>query len=272
MRQLVGPVDPAVFDNPSRGLVYPYLPASAYERVFDFGCGCGRIARQLIQQLPRPQQYLGIDLHRGMIKWCRANLQPAADGFEFAHHDVFHASFNPGAGKPATLPFPAEDRAFTLVEATSVFTHLTESQAEHYLAEVARILDPSGFLHASWFLFEKHEYPMLTELQNALYTNEYDLSAAVIFDRGWLRRTAANFGLTIVDVHPPVIRNYHWRVIMRPVRHGLEEAEFPPDEAPPGSAPPPAMPSDPSRIGLVKEKETEEEPRPSFADRPQVTA
>lgn len=39
MRQLVGATDPALFDNPSRGLVYPYLPAAAYERVLDFGCG-----------------------------------------------------------------------------------------------------------------------------------------------------------------------------------------------------------------------------------------
>jgi SAM-dependent methyltransferase len=267
MRQLVGPVDPTLFDNPSRGLVYPYLPPAAYERVFDFGCGCGRVARQLIQQIPRPQRYLGIDLHRGMIEWCRANLQPAADGFGFVHHDVFHPSFNPGAGKPATLPFPAEDRAFTLVEATSVFTHLTESQAEHYFAEVARILDPSGYFHATWFLFEKREYPMLTELQNALYTNEYDLSAAVIFDRGWLRQTAANVGLTIVDVVPPAIRNFHWRVIMQSARPGLGETEFPPDEAPPGAAPPPAMPMDAGRIGLLEDENEDEPPAVSFADR-----
>jgi SAM-dependent methyltransferase len=250
MRQLVGPVDPALFDNPSGGLVYPYLPATAYGRVLDFGCGCGRIARQLIQQRPRPRRYLGIDLHRGMVEWCRNNLAPAADGFEFIHHDVFQPSFNPGAEKPATLPFPAEDRSFTLVEATSVFTHLTQSAAVHYLSEVARVLEPSGLLHATWFLFEKDEYPMLTEVQNALYTNEYDLSSAVIFDRDWVRSTAAEAGLTIVEVQPPEIRNFHWRVIMQPSRDGLEEAAFPPDDAPSGAAPPPAVPPDPSRIGL----------------------
>ena len=249
MRQLVGPVDPALFDNPSGGLVYPHLPASAYERVLDFGCGCGRVARQLIQQRPRPRRYLGIDLHRGMIEWCRANLAPAATGFEFVHHDVFQPSFNPGADKPATLPFPAGDHGFTLVEATSAFTHLTQSAAVHYLSEVARVLEPSGLLHATWFLFEKADYPMLTEVQNALYTNEYDLSSAVIFDRDWVRSTAAEAGLTIVEVLPPEIRNFHWRVIMQPSREGLEEADFPLDDAPSGAAPPPAMPVDPSRVG-----------------------
>jgi SAM-dependent methyltransferase len=250
MRRLVGPEDPGLFDNPSRGLVYPYLPPSAYERVFDFGCGCGRIARQLIQQDPRPQRYLGIDLHRGMIEWCRANLQPAANAFEFLHHDVGHVSFNPGDRKPSTLPFPVEHRYFTLVEATSVFTHLTQSAAGYYLTEVARILEPDGLLHATWFLFDKQEYPMLTESQNALYTNEYDLSSAVIFDREWLRRTAAEAGLTIVRVLPPQIRNHHWRVVMQPSRADLAEADFPPDDAPRGAAPPPAMPKDANRIGL----------------------
>jgi 16S rRNA G1207 methylase RsmC len=65
MRELVGPTDPTEFDNPSGNLVYPYLPADAYEAVLDFGCGCGRVARQLIQQSRPPQRYLGIDLHRG---------------------------------------------------------------------------------------------------------------------------------------------------------------------------------------------------------------
>lgn len=250
MRRLVGTEDPRLFDNPSRSLVYPYLPDDTFDAVFDFGCGCGRIARQLIQQIPQPQRYLGIDLHRGMVEWCHRNLTLRAPRFEFVHHDVFHVSLNPGAGKPMTLPFPAPDRSFSLVEATSVFTHLVQSQAEHYLGEVARILRPAGILHSTWFLFDKSDYPMLSDIQNALYTNEYDLSASVLFDRAWVRETARAAGLTIVEVIPPPIRNFHWRVLMTPTRAGIEDAPFPTDEAPPGSMPGQPMPVDASRIGL----------------------
>jgi SAM-dependent methyltransferase len=70
LRELVGLPDASFYDNPTGELVYPYLPAKAYASVFDFGCGCGRVARQLMLQHPRPQRYLGIDLHRGMIAWC----------------------------------------------------------------------------------------------------------------------------------------------------------------------------------------------------------
>jgi SAM-dependent methyltransferase len=250
MRRLVGSDDPHLFDNPSRELVYPYLSTDVYDAVFDFGCGCGRIARQLIQQIPQPRRYFGIDLHRGMIEWCRKNLTPRAPSFEFEHHAVRHVSLNPGDEQPMVLPFPAADRSFTLVNAWSVFTHLTQSQAEHYLHEVARILEPNGFFHATWFLFDKTGYPMLTEAQNALYTNEYDLSASVIFDREWMRRTAADAGLTIAEVLPPAIRNFHWIVVMAPSASGVEEAPFPADEAPIGSSPPPPMPADAERIGL----------------------
>jgi SAM-dependent methyltransferase len=90
MRRMVGPTDPEDFDNPSGEPIYAGfgLPLDAYDSVFDFGCGCGRVARQLLQQNPRPRRYVGIDAHRGMIDWCRENLSPIDPNFQFFHHDV----------------------------------------------------------------------------------------------------------------------------------------------------------------------------------------
>jgi len=249
MRQLVGPTDPADYDNPTRSLVFPYLPARAFESVFDFGCGCGRVARQLIQQEPRPVRYLGIDLHRGMIEWCRVNLAPHAPDFAFLHHDVFNMFFNPGK-KPAVRAFAAEDGAFTLVNATSVFTHLPQGHAEHYLHEARRVLTPDGILHASWFLFDRVDFPMLTRNAHALYASDVDPTAAVLFSREWLRECARAAGFTIYDVIAPPIRGYQWLVLMTPTRPGVEEVELPPDEAPRGTIDLPDMPENPSRIGL----------------------
>jgi SAM-dependent methyltransferase len=250
MRQLVGPTDEESFDNPDGGLVYPYLPVEAYERVFDFGCGCGRIARQLIQQNPRPKRYVGVDLHRGMVRWCQRNLAPHAPGFEFHHHDVFNLSFNPGEEKPRTAPFPVEGHSFTLVEAHSVFTHLTQDTAGYYMREVARVLAPGGILRSSWFLLDKSEFPVMQPDHNALYLCYLDPTAAVIFDRGWVRQTAGEAGLTIFEVIPPAVRNHQWVLLLGPSRPGLREADFPPDLAPPGRVPTPPMPPNPSRIGL----------------------
>lgn len=243
MRELVGELDAAAWDNADGGLVHPDLPESAYRSVFDFGCGCGRIARQLIQQRARPRRYLGIDLHRGMIEWCRENLSPTAPEFEFVHHDVFSRGLNPG-GAQEIAPFPAADGEFTLVEAWSIFTHLTEKQAEFYLGEVARILHPEGLVRSTWFLFDKREFPMMQDFQNALYINDVDPSNAVIFDREWLRRAAANEGFAISSVTQPEVRGFQWVVVMTPIRPGILEADFPPDDALIGRNPPPLLRED----------------------------
>jgi SAM-dependent methyltransferase len=229
MRAYVGPREWERFDNPTGGLVYQHLPPEAYEAVFDFGCGCGRVARQLIQQRPRPERYLGVDLHREMIDWCRSHLSPHARGFEFRHHDVRDSLFNPGDHKPEVAPFPAADGAFTLVEALSVFTHLVERHAAYYLREAARVLRPDGVLNASFFLFDKIAFPMMDEDHNALYVSDSYPPTAVVFDRDWLRRTAAQVGLRIVEVHAPEVRGYQWLLVFAPVDSGRAEVALPPD-------------------------------------------
>jgi SAM-dependent methyltransferase len=250
MRALVGPTEVAAFENPSGVLVYPYLEAEAHRRVFDFGCGCGRVARQLLLQEQQPERYLGVDLHSGMIRWCQENLTPAASQFQFVHHDVFDDSFNPGEDKPSWAPFPAPDREFTLVNAISVFTHLTEANVAPYLQESARILAKDGVVHASFFLLDKRAFPFMQPHANALYVSWEHPSAAVVFDREWILQTARDAGLTVVRTHPPQMRGYQWLLELRHARPGVAEAELPIDSAPLGEVVIPPMPADADKIGL----------------------
>jgi SAM-dependent methyltransferase len=231
MRMLVGPTDTDFFDNPTRRPIFSDMSLDQYETVFDFGCGCGRLARQLLQQVPRPRRYIGIDLHLGMIKWCRENLQTRSTGFEFIHHDVHNIGLNPGKYKPRTLAFPAPDKSFKLVIGWSVFTHLLEDQVGYYLNEVARILQPTGIFVSTWFLFEKRYFPMMQDFQNALFINPTDPTNAVIFDVRWLQRIAKEIGLKIVQVDPPAIRGFQWLVHMVAGDSHRTEVEFPEDTA-----------------------------------------
>lgn len=250
LRQLVGPTEEHFFDNPDGAPIFGAdVPPEAYDAVFDFGCGCGRLARQLIQQRPRPRRYVGIDLHAGMIEWCRRHLAAHAPGFEFHHHDVHNLGLNP-TGQGLTQPFPVPDRWAGLVIAWSVFTHVGEAQARFYLGEVARVLRPGGCLLSTWFLFDKRDFPMMQSFQNTLFINDVDPTNAVIFDRDWLRRSAREAGLGVSAVTPPSVRGYQWKLILRPWHEGLREAEFPPDLAPAGVKPPPMMPAGAPQLGL----------------------
>jgi SAM-dependent methyltransferase len=250
MRALVGPTDPDGYDNPTGSAVFPHVGDAGYKAVLDFGCGCGRLARQFIQQDPRPRRYVGVDLHAGMIAWCERNLAPAAPGFAFVHHDVRYSGFNPGEDKPRVLPLPAEDGSMSLVVAVSVFTHILEDDAEHYLQEIARVLRPGGVFTGTFFLFDKAEFPMMQDFQNALYVNPEDPVNAVIYDRAWLRRAAQRAGLVVTRALAPDVRGYHWHVDLTPEGPGVTPVELGAETGAVGVAPPPLLPRAAHRIGV----------------------
>jgi SAM-dependent methyltransferase len=215
MRPWVGPIDPADYDNPGGT---PILDAfgvalEAYDTVFDFGCGCGRQARQLLQQTPRPRRYVGIDVHPGLVGWCRDNLTPVDPAFQFAHHDVYSPRYAPGNSLQLARPFPVEDAAVTLIIATSVFTHLSKDQVEYYLSEVARILAPNGVAYTSWFFFDRAGFPVVPEVA-CLYTSEQDFAQAVLFDREWFLATVRSLGLAVRQTLPPQLPGYQWTVML----------------------------------------------------------
>jgi SAM-dependent methyltransferase len=215
LRRWVGPTDVADYENPTGTPIYAEfgIPLETYETVFDFGCGCGRVARQLLQQEPKPRRYVGIDVNKELAEWCRGNLSPVDPNFGFLHHDVYSPTYAPGNRMRLALPLPALDGEFTLVIAHSVFTHLTRAQAEYYLSEVRRILAPGGMAFTSWFFFDRASFPFLPDVY-CLYTSESDFSQAVLFDREWFIATLRNLGLGVRTTRVPWIPGHQWRVIL----------------------------------------------------------
>jgi SAM-dependent methyltransferase len=229
--------------------VFPDTPATADDFILDFGCGCGRVARQLMLQSVSPRKYLGLDLHRGMIRWCRENLTSRNPNFTFEHQNVYNPGLNP-KGRRRQIAFPAGDRSVSLLIAQSVFTHLVESQAQFYLRETGRVLREDGVAAVTFFLFDKAGFPMMQEFQNALYINLSDPTNAVIFDRDWLCRTATEAGLRIARAEPPAVRGFHWQIQLQRARPGAaEHAPFPPDEAHSKPVPPPLLVKGAHRLG-----------------------
>ena len=103
------------------------IVADAPISVLDFGCGCGRVLRNL-GSLKRARLY-GTDYNQELINWCNKNLT-------FAEFMTNHLE----------PPLACCDQKFDLIYGFSVFTHLPESLQLTWINELARVLKPHGYL------------------------------------------------------------------------------------------------------------------------------
>jgi SAM-dependent methyltransferase len=237
MRGLVSPVtDESYYDNPTGDYIWgpldipPLKAGQAYDRIFDFGCGCGREARQLILQKHRPRQYVGLDVSQEMIDWCQNNL--SCDNFSFHHHDVWSAGYATQNSKIRTLPIKNFGSGFTLIEANSVFTHLHADQSEFYLEQMRSMLAPLGIIRATWFLFNKKCFPVMNEQQNTIFVDEFDTTAAVYYDWSYLTSLFRSMQYRIVKIEWSPFVGFHNRLYLA-ADEGFTDLS---DSAPPGSS------------------------------------
>ena len=103
-----------------------------YERILDFGCGCGRLLRWL-RHLARDRSICGCDIDAESIEWVRKHLP----------------EFNVVVNRelPA-LDYPSG--SFDLIICNSVLTHLDEDYQNAWLQELQRVSAPGATLLVSF--------------------------------------------------------------------------------------------------------------------------
>lgn len=99
-----------------------------FQRILDFGCGCGRTLVHLHDLAPRAQ-IDGTDIDESAIEWCKTHLR--------------FATFTFGNASP---PADYASDTFDFIYAISVFTHLDEDYQFRWLEELRRIVKPGGVL------------------------------------------------------------------------------------------------------------------------------
>jgi len=182
------------------------------ERVLDVGCGIGRMARPLAGYLSSDGSYDGFDVNRDGIAWCRRRYRRHAN-FRFEVADLFNPRYNPrGSRRADEYRFPYEDASFDFVVATSVFTHLLEADATHYVAECARVLAPGGRLFATFFLLTDSSRALIEEGKAGLAFTDIDQRVAILdealpeeavaYDDEWVFEALRTNGLQLDAEHP----------------------------------------------------------------------
>jgi SAM-dependent methyltransferase len=117
-------------------------------RILDFGCGCGRVIRNL-PKLTRAELF-GVDSNATLTTWCSDNLPG-----RFARNEM----------RPP-LKFP--DQHFDVTYLISVFTHMRRETQMAWLAELHRITCPNGLVMVTFHDEDHATLPRLPDVQTAL--------------------------------------------------------------------------------------------------------
>ena len=178
------------------------------ERVLDIGCGCGQMALHLKSYLDENGSYVGVDIHRPSIDWCRRNIARRHQNFQFAHIDVRNLAYNPNASQRAeAYVFPFADRSFDLILLKSVFTHMRPPDVSNYFSEVARLLKSEGRCLATFFLLNDDQASLASRGANDLafnygegewrYVHEHSPESAVAYDESFVMQLLEKYGLVV---------------------------------------------------------------------------
>jgi trans-aconitate methyltransferase len=111
--------------------VVAHRSLSSFSRILDWGCGCGRVARFLIDDVA-PERIYGCDIDSEAIDWL-TNALPEA------HFAAISAL------PPTAYP----DGFFDLIYGISIFTHLDEEMQFAWLQELRRLVSRDGLVAVS---------------------------------------------------------------------------------------------------------------------------
>jgi SAM-dependent methyltransferase len=112
-------------------------------RVFDFGCGCGRMSRFL--DGARNVVAFASEVNPAHVAWCATNLAGVTTKLN---------------GTAPPLQF--DDGAFDFGYSLSIFSHLDAPAAGAWLEDLARVLAPGGIL-----ILTTHGYPALAIIKDS---------------------------------------------------------------------------------------------------------
>jgi SAM-dependent methyltransferase len=186
------------------------------ERVLDVGCGVGRMATALTRYMRGGVdggRYEGFDVMADAIDWCRSHITRRHPTFRFQHVNVGNRYYNPsGAEAAGRFQFPYDAAAFDFVYLMSVFTHMLPAEVQHYVSEIARVLDRGGRCLCTFFLLNDASIALSRESSNPAYnfqhvhdgyrtTDSAMPEAAVAYDEVCVRGWFADHGLRLDRVH-----------------------------------------------------------------------
>lgn len=154
-----------IYEDIATRKLLPYARLDQAEQVFEFGCGTGRFAEQLLRDaLPAGARYTAIDVTPDMVARTQRRLSEYADRVDITQSD---------GDAPTKQPTAAYDRFLS----NYVFDLLPESEIVAVLDQAHRMLRPGGLLCVSSMA---PAHGPLSRLCVGLWTAIYRVSPALV--------------------------------------------------------------------------------------------
>lgn len=161
------------------------LDCSNQSAVLDIGCGQGRLAIGLMRAFP-DLDYIGCDVDRKSIAWCRKHLHSQKANYNFVHTNVYNERYNRRSTTRANnADINVEDGSIDIAYLYSVFSHMEERDMRIYLSKIHSLLKPSGMLFFTTFV----EYSVENVVSNPtgyIFGKNAGPLHVVRYDKGYL--------------------------------------------------------------------------------------
>jgi SAM-dependent methyltransferase len=185
-----------------------------FHSILDWGCGCGRMARNFYRLADA--KLTGVDIDKDNLNWCKE-----------------HIPFGEFQAVPLHPPSRLESASFDLLIGISVFSHLAEPQQSEWLQELYRIARPGAFLLMSvlgettacqmtltaelWENWHRKGIFSLSNIDLVGYIEDDEYYCNTYMTQDYIRRTWSNH-FRVLDIIPAYIGNQQDLVILHKPR------------------------------------------------------
>jgi cyclopropane fatty-acyl-phospholipid synthase-like methyltransferase len=122
------------------------------DNILDIGCGFGRLPIGL-NKIFDSINYIGIDVHRPSIVWCKKFLSKNTSQLNFIHFNIKNERYNEDGNEFGDdFKFPIDSKSQDLIYLYSVFSHMKIEEMRKYFIDFKRIIKKNGNIFFTAFV------------------------------------------------------------------------------------------------------------------------
>jgi SAM-dependent methyltransferase len=159
LSEVVGGGDPKEIANGIVDLIRTNIGLKPSAAILDVGCGCGRIAAGVAEQVNTKATYTGIDIVPGLVEFARKHITSRYPNFKFYRRSQTNVAYDflikgDETGSISKISDVCPAGSIDLAIAISLFTHLDFDEAKAILVEIERALKSEGKGFLTFFILD----------------------------------------------------------------------------------------------------------------------